>query len=288
MNMATKKTASTAKKATTKQSVSAKPKTTTNVTTVKAVEARPATRRPSLRFNRSPLLGAAIAEFIGAFLLAAAFVAGQGQPIIILFALVGIVLIVGGLSGAHVNPLVTVGAWATKKITAKRALVYLAAQVLGAMLALVVLTNYVNAAPAASEESAMFGQSAASLFATSAVPGGKEWAVLFAELLGSVIFAFAFASALRDKRDSNSTAFAIGFGYFVALLVAGSAAVYVGGSAILNPAVAIATQAFNDADIWNIAIYALIPLLGGVIGFALSDILRQDGADADTVSATRI
>ena len=275
--MATKKPASSSKKATTKKSVATKPKTSTKVTTVKAVEARSAVA-PSARFSftRSPILTAAIAEFIGTFLLAAAFVAGQGQPISVLFALVGIVLIIGAISGAHVNPVVTVGAWATKKITSARAVTYLVAQVLGAMLALVVLSAYVNAAPAVDEQAAMFGQSAANLFTSTPLPEGKEVAVLFAELLGATIFAFAYASVLREKRERISAAFTIGLGMFIGLAIAGSAAIYVGGAAILNPAVAITAQAFNDANLWAYAVYGLVPLVGGVLGFLLNGLLRTN------------
>src|SRR5680860_31708 len=59
--------------------------------------------------NDMPIIGALIAEFIGAFLLTAAFVEMQASPLFVAFALGGVVLIVGGVSGAHVNPAVTVG-----------------------------------------------------------------------------------------------------------------------------------------------------------------------------------
>jgi aquaporin Z len=274
--MATKKSTSAAKKSTTKKSTTSTPKTTTKVTTVKAVEAPKKVTAKSFSFNRSPIVGAAVAELIGTFLLAGAVIAGQGQPIIVLFALVGIVLAIGAFSGAHVNPLLTVGAWVTRKITGIRALAYILAQILGAVLALVVLTAFVQQAPAASQQMTALGQSGAELFKAGVIPEGKEWAVLFAELLGSAIFAFAVASALRTK-EKIGAAFTVGLGLFLGLIISGSAAVLVGGSTIVNPAVAIALQAFSGMkDVWPIAIYALIPLLGGVIGFALNDLVQNN------------
>lgn len=274
--MATKKSTSAAKKSTVKKSTTSTPKTTTKVTTVKAVEAPKKTVAKNFSFSRSPIVGAAIAELIGTFLLAGIVVTQQGQPIPVLFALVGIVLAIGAFSGAHVNPLLTVGAWATRKITSVRALAYIVAQVLGALLAFVVLTAFVQQAPAASQQMAMLGQGASELFKVAVIPEGKEWAVLFAELLGSAIFAFAVASALRTK-EKIGAAFTVGLGLFVALVIAGSAAVFVGGSVIVNPAVAIALQAFSGMkDVWPLAIYALIPLIGGVIGFALNDVLNRE------------
>src|SRR5690349_8704166 len=146
--MATKKAASNAKKSN-KKPTTAK-QTTTKVTTVKAVESRPVvreaatSRRRSFDFSRRPLVAALIAEFVGTFIFAATVIAGQGQPILVFFALVGVVLAVGTLSRAYVNPALTIAAWVTRRMSALRALAYIVAQVLGAMLALVVLNAYVG------------------------------------------------------------------------------------------------------------------------------------------------
>lgn len=275
--MATKKSTSAAKKATVKKSTTSTP-TTTKVTTVKAVEAPKKVAAKSFSFVRSPIVGAAVAELIGTFLLASAVIAGQGQPIIVMFALIGIVLAIGAFSGAHVNPLLTVGAWATRKITGVRALAYVVAQALGALLALGTLTWFVQQAPAASQQLGMLGQGAAELFKAGTIPEGKEWAILLAELIGATIFAFAVASASRI-REKSAAALAVGIGLFLALIISGSAAVLVGGGTIVNPAVAIALQAYSGIkDVWPIAIYALIPLIGGVIGFALNDVINRETA----------
>lgn len=273
-SMATKKTSQTTKKAVTKKPVATKAPTA-NTTKVRTVTATATPKRSirALNLNRSPLIGAAVAEFIGTFLLAAVFIAGQGQPILILFALAGIVLTIGAVSGAHINPIVTIGAWVTRRINVARAATYLVAQVLGAMLALVVLTGFVNQAPTVTPEMAAFGQTAATLYSAVPLPEDKQWAVLFAELLGATILGLAVASALRAK-EKLTAAFTYGFGFFTALLIAGSAAVMVGGTAILNPAVAISLQAFSDFNFWVFAVYALAPVLGGIIGFALSDLIH--------------
>jgi len=280
--MANKKAASTAKKSAAKTPV-AKKQTTTKVTTVKAVDSRPtqqaavAKRSPFLgRLNRMPLVIAAIAEFIGTFLLTSVIVTQQGQPIALFFAVIGIVLIIGGLSGAHVNPAMTIGAWVTRRMNATRAVTYLVAQVLGAMLAFVVLNAFVGQAPEVSSQAAMFGQTAPELFKAAAIPEGKEWAVLFAELIGATILAFAYASAMARGREKIVAAFTVASGIFLALIVAGTAATYVQASAVLNPAAAIALEAFRDlSTVWPIAIYVVVTSLGGVIGFALYDMLKS-------------
>jgi len=280
--MATKKTASSKKSVTKVKATSAPTKAkSTKVTTVKAVSATQSSNRVSgFGGMQKPQVGAVVAEFVGAFMLAAAFIAGQGQPVLVLFALVGVVLALGAASGAHVNPAVTVAAWATRKVSAVRALVYVVAQVLGAMLALVVLNAFVSQAPEVSSQAAMLGQSASQeLFKATAIPNGKEWTVFFAELLGAAIFGFAVASA-RKQLTQLSKAFTVGLGFFLALLVAGSAAAAVSGVAILNPAVAVALQAINFSSVWPVAVYVLATVLGAIGGFVLNDLVNVNNDES--------
>lgn len=268
--MATKKTASS-KKSTAKKTSSSK------VTTVKAASAsKSAGKLFGLKLNRAPLLGAGLGEFVGAFLLAAAVIASSNQPVILLFALVGILLAAGALSGGHFNPALSIAAWATRRISGLRALVYIVAQVLGAVLALVVLNAFVSAAPAPSEQAAAFGQGAPQLFHAQEIVKDKEWVVFFAELLGATILGFAVASAWRAK-DRLTNAFGYSVGLFVALLVAGSSAAAVSATAVLNPAVAVAVKAvdFSSITLWPIAVYVFSASLGAVIGFVLNDVLNE-------------
>lgn len=274
--MATKKTASTSKKSAKKPAPVAK-KTTTKVTTVKAAPAR-ANVVKKFSFSRAPLLGASVAEFIGTFLLAGVVLAASGQPLFVLFGLMAAVLTVGGLSGAHLNPALTIGALATRRIDAVRAASYVVAQVLGALMALVVMNAFVQAAPAVSAEAAAFGQSAPEVFKVAAIAEGKEWVVLAAELLGSVILAFAVAAGLRLGRGSVGHALTYAGGLYVAILVAGTAAQYVGTSAVMNPAVAASLQALKF-ELWPLMVYVLTPLVGGVLGFALNDLVQAESTD---------
>lgn len=279
--MATKKAASTAKKSTAKKSTAAK-QTTTKVTTVKAVESRPTQQaavstksKRSLRFglNRTPLVGALVAEFIGTFILAGAILASSGQPIIVLFVLTGVVLSIGAISGGYANPALVLGAWITRRMSGLRAVAYIVAQVLGAMLAFVVIRSYVDNAPA----SASIYGAPAEVFKALAIPGGKEWLLFMSEFLGTLIFGFAVAGATREKKERTAAALTVGLGAFVGLVIFGSAATLLGGTGILNPAVAVSLQAISFASVWPIMVYVVGAGLGGIIGFVLYDLVR--GAD---------
>jgi len=276
--MATKKAVSTTKKA---PANSAKRSTTrTTVTTAPATATKNTFVGHVQESVRSVTLWRALAaEFIGTFLLASVVIAGQGQPIFVLFGLAGIVLLVGAVSGAHVNPAITIGALVTRRIGWLRALGYVVAQCLGASVAYFTLTAFIGGAAPVSAEAAAYGQTAASLFAAADVSllTGKEWYVFFAELLGTAILGFAIANATREVQDRVAAAFTAGFGIFIALMVAVSAASYVGGSAIINPAIAIALQAYSWSW-WPFAIYALAPTIGAVAGFVIYDLVRGRNA----------
>jgi aquaporin Z len=278
--MATKKSAASTRK-TAKKPASPVKKTTTKVTTVKAASSSSASARTNARsarfkLGRAPLLSASVAEFIGTFLLATVVLAASGQPLFVLFAVVAIVLVVGSVSGAHLNPALTIGALATRRISVSRAGAYVVAQFLGALMALVAMNAFVSAAPEVTQQAQAFGQAAPSLFTAPAIAEGKEWVVLAAELLGSVVLAFAVAAGVRlSKPGDLRHAFAYGASLYVAILVAGTAANYVGSSAILNPAVAGSLQALKF-ELWPLLVYVVTPLVGGVLGFALSDFVREE------------
>lgn len=286
-----------AKKATTAKTSKPKAMKTATVSTADPVAATTKTRvvakKVSSKNNKrdffatkSPLMSSSIAEFIGTFILASVIVLSRGEPIYVSFSLVALVLFLGVLSGAHLNPLVTIGAWATKKIKGARAIAYVIAQVLGAMVALVAMSAFVDAAPAPDPQAAMMGgaTTAATLFSVvdvATLEDGKHIFAFFAELLGAAIFGMAFASVLREKSDRVTAGLTIGFGFMLALVVASTTASYVGANVILNPAAALTLGAIDWANIqsqlWPFLTYIVAPILGGVIGFFVYDTLRAEG-----------
>ncbi|OGL22096.1 hypothetical protein A2707_01970 [Candidatus Saccharibacteria bacterium RIFCSPHIGHO2_01_FULL_45_15] len=290
--MATKKAGSTAKKKTTtvtrikSTDTAAKPSTKVvktdadvpaKVTTVKAVDSEKPTSAKGARFtNKTFIASALIGEFIGAFLFTVAFLAIKGDPLYVGLALAGIVLIVGTISGAHINPAVTVGAWVTRKMTTLRALGYIIAQVLGAALAFVALNMFLNSvAQPNAQEAAMTGQTVAEVYKAKVLTESNQWYVFFAELIAAAIFVFAFAGA-RLEKDRLAKAFTVGLGFLVAAMFGYIATAYVDATTIFNPATALALQAidWSKIEIVTLAAYLVAPLIGGVIGFGLRDVLR--------------
>ena len=157
--MATRKAAST-KKATAKKPAAAK----ASKTTVRTVSAS-APKKKAPAVNTEPVVTVAkrektttlpkniinviFAELVGTFILTlvalTSFNDGSIGAIAIGFALSIIVMTVGAVSGAHVNPAVTLGLWSVRKLKPILLPFYWGSQFLGAMLAISSTTIIIKA-----------------------------------------------------------------------------------------------------------------------------------------------
>lgn len=278
--MATKKAISSTKKSTTVKS-----KSKVQVSTLQANTSMSAVVKAVRKtLKEMPIIGALIAEFVGAFLITAAFIEMQGSPLFVAFALGGVVLMVGGVSGAHVNPAMTIGAWVTRKINWVYALGYIVAQLLGATVAYLVLNTFLHAnEPSAAE---LMGSSAPTLLHAAEIVKNKEWYIFFTELLGSAVLALGVATALRNKRNKIVASFAAGFAISIALYIAltlNASLLQTSMEAnviltFLNPAIAFAANGLTWSQ-WPLAIYVVAPVLGAVAGFALQDFFHSQNVD---------
>lgn len=262
--MATKKPTSAAKKSTVKKSTTSKPKTTTKVTTVKAVEAPKmavTAKRPAINLPDN-LPNIVIAEVVGTFILTlVALLAIPTLPALgALFtglALVVLVITIGAISGAHVNPAVTIGLWSARRVKSILVPFYLVAQFLGAAAAAVVLSYVSNAT---------YGLDFSGI-------GSLNWGIFIVELIGAAVFVFGVTAATsRSDTSASNKALGVGLSLTAGLLVATSLfAALQGGidtskinalkdvphelrvsGPILNPAIALAATDKTDSQLQNI------------------------------------
>ncbi len=164
----------------------------------------------------------------------------------------------GYISGAHFNPAITLGLWTVRKVSSTKAVVYVAAQLLGATAAYWLYTYFVNAHWANS--------------------GHFVGRILVAEAVGAFVFSMAWAAAVYGKFGNAKAAATVTVGLILGILVASSAS---GG--LLNPAVALGVRS------WVWGTYVLGPVLGAVIGFNLYNLLfvSTDGAMLGTSTAKK-
>ena len=229
-------------------------------------------------FKSRKFYGALLGEVIGtmfiALLLLALSLMGIANVAMYSFAIIAVLIAVYAFSGACLNPLITVGMMASRRMSVIRGIMYIIAEIVGAWLGWLIFNAFHLAG----------GETAYEIPALSAVAEDGFWMVTLVELLGSAIIGFFFARALDYKRSVFTFAAVVAGGMALAVVigyVVSAAFLGLSSNFVFNPAVAVMMQIFptageNFGEIFGgicqaLAIYAIFPMLGGVIGFYLSD-----------------
>ena len=77
-----------------------------------------------------------VAEFLGTFLLVLSVFASGGNAYVIGATLAVVILLIGKLSGGHVNPAISLAMYAKGSLSAKELVSYVVAQALGGVASL--------------------------------------------------------------------------------------------------------------------------------------------------------
>ena len=228
-------------------------------------------------FKTPKIWGALIGELIGTmFITMLLLTLGIYQPLYVLFGVIGVTLAVFTLSGAHLNPAITAGMMATRRVSAIRGVLYMVAQVVGAWLGLVIVNAF-----------RMAGETKVDLPALTAVEASNLWQLLAIEFLGVFTLAFFFnrAQEYKSRRSAFTYAAIIGGGMVLAVLFAiviSSNFFKISNNFILNPAVAIMYQIFpTSAENFGtliskvgleVLVFILAPIVAGILAFFVGDI----------------
>lgn len=248
-----------------------KVKTTVTRTKVTTADSRASAFRDVLtdRFRGPVSWGQLAAEFLGTAVLSLIVLNSSNNFTLVFLAYVVLVLVFGPISGSHLNPALTLGLWSVRMIRGSKALFYIIAQFLGAMLAYLIASSLLSRAadPATGAQ--------AKLFQVAELGEGTEaiWRALGAEAIGMLVFAIGVASIFLARRGLMAAAFTFG-GAFLFGVVAAQAA---GATPLLNPAVATAVQAYSGQwQTW--LIFGIVPLIAAVAGMLAFKYMNQSAA----------
>lgn len=221
------------------------------------------------------------AEFIGTFALV---FAGTGAIVIneasggaithvgvaLTFGLIVLAMIytLGDISGAHLNPAVTIGFWTSRRFAAREVLPYIISQCAGALAASGVLRF-------------LFPQNA---LLGSTQPAGPAAQSFVLELLLTALLMFVILGVSTGASEKGITA-----GIVVGSII-GLEAMFAGPicGASMNPArsLAPAVVSMHASALW---IYLTAPVLGALIGVIGCRCVREEGCcSAKTVEGTRV
>lgn len=266
----------------------------------------------------TPTLGKRLgAEFLGTFWLvfggcgsaifAATFVAGNlvaGQSMLLGIGFVGVSLAfgltvvtmayaVGGVSGGHFNPAVTVGVAVARRFDWKDVPAYIAAQVVGGLVAGLALWGIAKGRPGFDAT----GHMAANGYGENSPGGYSLMSVLVAEAILTALFLYIILGATDSRAPQGFAPLAIGLGLTLIHLIS----IPISNTSV-NPARSTGVAFFNGAgapgQLWA---FWLAPIVGAAIagatfhlvtgvdrrdrdiegGIQATDVVVADGVDPD-------
>jgi glycerol uptake facilitator protein len=274
----------------------------------------------------APWLKASAAECVGTFILVF-FGVGSVHVAVLTGALVGLgqvaavwgvgialaIYATGAISGAHLNPAITLAFAAFRQFPPSRILPYITSQFLGALAGAAVLYllfggciadfeathGLVRGGPGSEQSAMMYGEyfpnPSMAQGGTSMLGGITMAGAMAAEAIGTAMLAF-FVFALTDRRNSgrpSGTTAALLIGLTVAIIIAIVAPLTQAG---LNPARDFAPRLFAYLAGWGpvaipgprggfFLVYILAPILGAIVGAAAYEFIVRPGlAKEDTTS----
>ncbi len=183
-------------------------------------------------------------------------------------ALLVAVYSIGHVSGAHINPAVTVSSWATHRLDKSRVIPYIVAQVIGASVAgfvLLALWSSTDATYNVAKFTYLGDTLPASAFGV--MPA------FLAEVIGTAILVFTVFAVTDKNADKSWAGVAIGLVLASLIWIFGPIS-----GASFNPArtwgPTLASAVFSFAPFGNLWIYIIGPVLGGLIGGFFYDALK--------------
>ncbi|MEA2451181.1 MAG: glycerol uptake facilitator protein [Thermoleophilaceae bacterium] len=234
------------------------------------------------RWSRSALLGEVVGTFLLIFVGCGAVVAfteraGSGNPDLLAialawgFAVLAIVYAFGHVSGAHVNPSVTIGLAVARKFPWNAVPAYIGAQLVGGLLGSLAVWAVFGSD----------GRDAPILLGTTAPGDGFSVGVVFlAEVLITFILLIVVMATATDER-AESPAVGLGVGLTIAagILVAGPVS-----GASFNPVRTLAPDIVaGQFPAW--AAYLGGPLVGAVLGALLYEFMLRPGEPPEPAGA---
>jgi glycerol uptake facilitator-like aquaporin len=192
-----------------------------------------------------------VAEFLGTGILTLIVLSVQrstiGVPFFVAIAagltVAVLVFALGSVSGAHVNPAITIALWTARKVSTVSAILYVAVQLLGAWVAYYLYTYFVNSK-------------------LTPIGGHFTGRILVAELVGTAIFAFGWAATVYQGYTKSLSATVTGVSYTIGIIAASAASI-----GLANPALALGARA------WVWGTYILGPVIGAIVGVNLYGLL---------------
>jgi len=205
---------------------------------------------------------------VGTAVLAGAWVGALGVALAFGFTLLVMAYAIGPISGCHINPAVTLGMFMAKRIKGKEALLYMVAQVIGAILAAGILFVVASGAPGFDAVASGFGSNGDGDHS----PGGYE---LGAVMVIEVVLTALLVLTVLFTTDKKAAAGFAGIPIGIVLALIHLISIPVDNTSV-NPARSIGPALFQGGwaleQLW---IFIAAPLVGAALAAIIYDVMKD-------------
>ncbi len=210
------------------------------------------------------LMGCGSAVFAGD--IAAACGAGVGTLGVALafgLAVVAMAYTIGGISGCHINPAITLGVWLSKRMNGKDALMYMVFQVIGAFLGSAIIYALVSTG----------GSSGVTATGANSFGDGEMLQAFIAETVFTFIFVLVVLGTTDEKKGAGNLA---GLAIGLTLVLVHIVCIPITGTSV-NPARSIAPAVFQGGQaLSQLWLFIVAPFVGAALSALVWKCLAAD------------
>jgi aquaporin Z len=213
-----------------------------------------------------------LAEMVGTMVLVlmgcgAAIFFGCGEPAEVLavaiafgLSVVGMAYTIGGISGCHINPAITLGVWLSKRMSGRDAAMYMLFQVIGAIIGSAILYLLTSTGG--------YGHSTST--GANAFDEGEMLQAFVAELVFTFVFVLVVLGTTDEKRGAGSFA---GLAIGLTLVLVHIVCIPITGTSV-NPARSIAPAIFAGGQaLSQLWLFIVAPMVGAALSAGVWKVL---------------
>jgi aquaporin Z len=196
--------------------------------------------------------------------------------------LLGLAYAIGPISGAHVNPAVTLGFLVARRMTLTEAAGYWGAQIAGGIIGAAGIYGIFHSSPLYSSHTGL----GANGYGAHSMIGAGAGGAFAAEVILTCLFVFVILAVTRGSAARNASSAAIaGLPIGLTLTLVHIIGIPIDGTSV-NPARSLGAAVFaGTAALDQLWVFIVAPLIGGALAAGLQMLFFPASEETDTASA---
>jgi aquaporin Z len=173
-------------------------------------------------------------------------------------AVLAMVYAIGGISGCHINPAISISMWVAKKLSTKDTAFYVLFQCIGAIIGAGILYGIAIGSPSYSLSASGLGQNG---YGTESLGGYSLLSALIAEIVLTFIFVLVVHGSTHERAPKGFAGISIG----LTLVMIHIVAIPIDGTSV-NPARSLGPALFAGVTaLGQLWLFIVAPIIGGIL-----------------------